>query len=97
MNDDKILVRVSDIEPGMRDDSKVRSISVEDLTGSVNEFLEKIESMLAETPNVVSGFRFNEFEVTAEVTAEGKLSLFGSGASASAKGGLLFRFQRETS
>ena len=35
---------------------------------------------MGETLSIIAGFRFAEFEVTAEVSAEGKLSLLGLGS-----------------
>lgn len=69
-------------------------LKVEDLSYKVKQFLEKIGSMLESTPEKVGDFRFEEFEVHADVTATGKIALFGTGAEAGGSGGLRFVFRR---
>jgi hypothetical protein len=99
VSDDKILVRVSEDVSRAQDyrTGKVREIPVEDLTKNVNQFLAKIERMIRDTPAVVADFAFVELEISAEVSAEGKLSVMGTGVGVTAQGGLTFRFQRQSS
>ena len=60
---------------------------MDELTKNVNQFLAKVESMLRDTPAVVADFHFAELEISAEVSAEGKLSLMGTGVGVTAQGG----------
>lgn len=71
-----------------------RDLDAETLEDNVSEFLESVEGILKKTPEVVGNFRIREFIVTAEITAEGKLSLVGVGGGMSATGGLTFTFER---
>jgi hypothetical protein len=72
-----------------------RELGVETLSENVSRFLAQIESIIGRAPEDVGSFRLNEFEVSAEVSAEGKLALIGTGVGVAAKGGLTFRFERQ--
>ena len=72
-------------------------MNVDELSSNMNRFLGQIGSMLENTPERVGQFHFQEFEISAEVTAEGKLAILGTGLQAGAKGGLKFVFRRSIS
>jgi len=78
----------------MRGPVAFEQLKVDVLAESVNLFLTQIEGMLEKTPDQVGKFRFTEFTVTAEVSAEGSLMLLGTGGKVAGKGGLTFKFQR---
>lgn len=89
---DTILVSTADTTITRRRGPK--ELKVEVLAENVNLFLGQIEGILAKAPDEVSGkFKFTEFTVSAEVSAQGKLVLMGSGVEASATGGLTFKFE----
>lgn len=71
-------------------------VDVDKLSSNMILFLGKIGNMLEQAPEHVGQFRFQEFEISAEVTAEGKLAILGTGLLAGAKGGLKFVFRRST-
>ena len=62
-----------------------RELEIETLSENVSRFLAQIESIIGRAPEDVGSFRLNEFEVSAEVSAEGKLALIGTGVGAAAK------------
>jgi hypothetical protein len=71
-----------------------RELDAETLEDNVSEFLESIEGILSKAPEIIGNFRIREFTVTAEITAEGKLSLVAVGGGVAATGGLTFTFER---
>ena len=76
---------------------KQTEVDVERLSSNMNRFLEQIGNMLQQTPEHVGQFHFEEFEISAEVTAQGTLAILGTGLQAGATGGLKFVFRRSTS
>ncbi len=93
----KIWVVVSDSQE-WRDEKKVKQteVDVDKLSSNMNRFLEQIGNMLKQTPEHVGQFHFEEFEISAEVTAQGTLAILGTGLQAGATGGLRFVFRRST-
>jgi len=72
-----------------------KQVKASDLTGQINVLLVQIEIALKDTHSSVGPFRFSEFEITAGMTATGKLALFTVfGAEAGVSGGLKFVFKR---
>lgn len=70
-------------------------IKSSELTAQINAFLTQMEAALKETKSLIGDFQFSEFEVSAGMTATGKLALFTVvGAEASVSGGLKFVFRR---
>jgi hypothetical protein len=93
-DNETITVRAADATVVRRGGKVHRELKVDDLAESVNRFLTQVESMLQRAPDVVSNFEFAEFEVTAEVSSNGSLSLLGTGVEVGATGGLTFRFRK---
>ena len=95
MDNETILVHTADVTvtrgPGPRE------LKVEILAQNINLFLSGIEGILEKAPAEVGNFHFVEFTVSAEISANGKLVLMGSGLEAAAKGGLAFKFVRKSS
>lgn len=58
------------------------------------EFAKGMGEALEGIREIAGGFELQEVEVHAEVSADGKVSLLGSGASAGVKGGLKLVFKR---
>ena len=94
MSDDTILVRASDSTIRRGSDGP-KELKVEVLAENVNLFLTQVETILQKAPDQVGNFHFTEFSVSAEVSAEGKLVLFGSGVETGIKGGLTFKFEKK--
>ncbi|MGK7877026.1 MAG: hypothetical protein AB4426_28165 [Xenococcaceae cyanobacterium] len=93
MSDDTILVRTTDAT--VRRGESPKELKVEVLAENVNLFLTQIEGMLEKAPDEVGKFRFTEFSVCAEVSANGKLVLLGSGVETGIQGSLTFKFSRK--
>ncbi len=93
MTDNTILVRTTDTT--IRRGESPKELKVEVLAENVNLFLNKVETMLEKAPEEVGKFRFTEFSVCAEVSADGKLVLLGSGVETGIKGSLTFKFERK--
>jgi hypothetical protein len=79
---------------GVTTRGKAKELPIETLAKNVREFLAKMNKILADTPESAGSFKLKEFEVSAEVSASGKLGLLGSGVETSVSGGLKFTFQR---
>jgi hypothetical protein len=67
----------------------------DDLSVNLNIFLSQMDDILSEAPDSVGKFRLNELEVTVEISAEGKVVLWGIGGGVGGKGGLSLTFTRE--
>ena len=77
-----------------RQRARATKLNVEDLSVNVNLFLNQVGGMLERTPDNLGQFQLAEFEVQAEISAKGTLTLLGSGGEAGATGGLKFVFRR---
>ena len=93
MSDDTIIVRTADAT--VRRGASPKELKVEVLAENVNLFLTQIEGILEKAPDEVGKFRFTEFSVSAEVSANGKLVLLGSGVETGIQGSLTFKFERK--
>jgi hypothetical protein len=73
---------------------KSKQLKVEELSDNINLFLDQMGSLLEKTPEKLGKFHFEEFEVHAEITGKGTLSILGTGGEIGATGGLRFVFRR---
>lgn len=71
-----------------------QSLKIDELSINVNVFIQQMGKVLESTPEQLGKFGFDEFEIHAEITADGTLALLGSGVHAGASGGLRFVFRR---
>jgi hypothetical protein len=71
------------------------SLRTDELSISINMFLDQMGSVLNETPQKVGKFRLTEISISAEITTEGKVVLCGVGGEVGISGGLEFTFKRE--
>ncbi len=71
-----------------------RQLKVQELAVNVNLFIEQMGAVLEQTPETLGKFHFDEFEVHADITAQGTIAVLGSGVQAGATGGLRFVFRR---
>lgn len=92
-NKDTIWV-VTDDTSTTRRHQRATELKIEEFSGNVNLFIDHLSSILDKTPEKLGKFQFVEFEVHAEVSAKGTLSVLGTGGEAGAKGGLKFVFRR---
>jgi hypothetical protein len=89
-----LITTVDSIDTPMRGYGPAR-LEVGVLAENVSLFLTQIEEVLEKAPDEVGKFKFTEFTISAEVSAEGKLILAGTGIEAGATGGLTFKFERK--
>jgi hypothetical protein len=89
---DAITVRVA--EATVTRGRGTQELKVEVLAENMNIFLTHVEGMLAKAPDKVGKFQFDEITISAEISANGKFILLGSGVEAAAKGSLQFKFKR---
>jgi hypothetical protein len=75
----------------------LRKIGVSDLANNLKTFLGQLDQVLHDLNNRVGGFEVDELEVYAEVTAEGQVSLLGTGIQSGATGGLKLILRRPAS
>lgn|SRR5574341_426500 len=92
--DDKDIITVVTAESGTRRFLGTARLKLDELSANVNLFLEQMGSVLDKTPEKVGTFQFVEFEVHADISTKGTLSLLGTGGEAGATGGLKFVFRR---
>jgi hypothetical protein len=76
--------------------SGAKQLKVGELAVNVNLFLEQMGTILEQTPDQVGKFHLDEFELHAEVTAQGTIAVLGTGVQAGAIGGLRFVFRRSS-
>lgn len=95
---DTIWVIVGDSHQWLdRNDVNRSPVDIHVLSKSVKNFLQQVENILKETQEYVGQFHFEEFELSAEVSADGSLAILGTGVHAGTKGGLKFVFRRPPS
>ena len=94
-NEDTITVIVADGTAYRLPGIGPQVLDVDVLAQNVGLFLGQMGTVLDKAPEDVGAFRLTEFTVTAEISAEGALSLIGTGLKAEATGGLTFKFKRE--
>lgn len=94
MDNDTILVRTGDAT--VRRGAGANELKVQILAENVNIFLTHIEEIVMNAPDDVGKFRFTELSVSAEISANGKLVLLGSGVETGIRGGLTFKFERKS-
>jgi len=74
-----------------------QALNVEELALNVNIFVQQMGKILESTPETLGKFHFDEFEIHAEVNADGTIAVLGSGIHAGVGGGLRFVFKRGAS
>ena len=94
MDNDTILIQTTDA--AVVRGRGTRELDVEVLSNNVSQFLTQVGRILERAPEDVDRFTLTEFEISAEVSADGRLSLVGTGVGVAAKGGLTFRFERKS-
>lgn len=92
---DTILVVTSEAAE-TRGPGGAQPLEVGKLAVNVNLFVQKMGEMLESTPEKLGKFHFEEFEIHAEISADGTIAVLGSGVHAGVGGGLRFVFRRST-
>ena len=93
-NSDEILVVTSDPAAMGTRGGGLHPLKVEELTVNVNLFVQQMGKVLESTPESLGKFHFDEFEIHAEINADGTIAVLGSGVHAGVGGGLRFLFRR---
>ncbi|GAC1427498.1 MAG: hypothetical protein PVS3B3_14440 [Ktedonobacteraceae bacterium] len=73
-----------------------QTLKVEELAVNVNLFVQQMGKVLESTPEKLGKFHFDEFEIHAEISADGTIAVLGTGVHAGIGGGLRFVFRRGT-
>ncbi len=77
----------------MRGD-QFQELDVDQFAVNVNVFLAQMGTVLQKAPEKMGKFQFVEFEVSAEISAEGQVILMGAGGKVGATGGIKFVFRK---
>ena len=96
MDSNEILVVTSDLAAIGTRGSGPQPLKVGELAVNVNLFVQQMGKVLESTPATLGKFDFAEFEIHAEITADGTLAILGSGVHAGVSGGLRFVFRRDS-
>ncbi|HLY06537.1 MAG TPA: hypothetical protein VKR31_12390 [Rhizomicrobium sp.] len=72
-------------------------VPVDSLTGNLRDFLDKMDSVLASIPPVIGEFGVDTMTIDIEISAEGSVSLLGTGGKVSGKGGISLTLTRNPS
>ena len=92
---DSVWVITTDPVAVTRGSSGPKQLKIEELSVNINLFIDQMGSLLEKTPGELGKFRFDEFEIHADITAQGMIAVLGSGIQAGATGGLKFVFRRK--
>lgn len=65
------------------------------LKEKMSDFITNLLEVTNDLPVPQNGYKLSEFEITAEITAQGEFKICGTGIGLEGKGGLIFRFKRE--
>ena len=80
----------------IRNASNVTNLKLDELAAEINEFLAKMDEIFKAARSSVGDYQLCEINVSAGITAGGKVTLFGvAGAEAGVSGGLAFKFKKE--
>ena len=96
MNSDEILVVTSDAAALGTRGGGPQPLKVKELAVNVNLFVQQMGKVLESTPESLGKFHFDEFEINAEINADGTIAVLGSGVHAGVGGGLRFLFRRSS-
>lgn len=75
----------------------VKGLSKDQLKSSMTDFLGQLDDMLETESNSIGGFEIAEITVSAQISADGKVCLLGSGVDLGVQGGLKFVLRRKQS
>jgi hypothetical protein len=70
-------------------------VSADVLRERIGKFLSTMREVLADAPATVGGYRLEQVQISAEISAKGQVSLLGTGGELSGKSGLTFTFVAE--
>ena len=97
MHVDEITVITSDPAETATRGGGAQQLNVEELAINVNLFVQQMGKVLESTPETLGKFHFEEFEIHAEISADGTIAVLGTGVHVGGAGGLRFVFRRESS
>lgn len=93
---DQLWVVTSELTEGIGTRGGPQPLKVEELAVNVNLFIQNMGKVLDSTPEKLGNFHFDEFEIHAEISADGTLAIMGTGVHVGGSGGLRFVFRRGT-
>lgn len=91
---DEILILTGDPVANATRGAGAQHLKIDELIVNVNIFVQQMGKVLENTPEKVGKFHFDEFEIYADITADGKIALLGTGVQAGASAGMHFTFRR---
>jgi hypothetical protein len=71
-----------------------REVSASDLKNNLSKFLSAMQTVLDGAPTAVAGYKIDEMEIEVEVSAEGGISLLGTGGKVGGKGSITLKLKR---
>ncbi len=74
---------------------RVKEIAVSELKESAHEFIESTKEIFDEIDIALNHYQLNQVEITATITASGKLSWVAASAEGGFEGGIKFVFERK--
>lgn len=72
----------------------VNTVSVSTLKENMQAFFHQLQEIIGPGKETIGAFELSQIEVTAQVTGDGKVCLFGSGAKIEIQGGIKFVLER---
>jgi len=75
-------------------DKKTNNVTVSVLKKNMDMFLNQVREILANESAKIGSFDIDEVEISAQITTDGKVALFGSGVSVGGSGGIKFILKR---
>lgn len=94
--DNTILVMTSETTVTRGGFGGAQPLATEKLAININLFVQQMGKVLESTPETLGKFHFDEFEIHAEINADGTIVVLGSGIHAGVGGGLRFVFRRSS-
>ena len=91
---DEVFVVTSDLATIGTRGGGPQPLRVKELAVNVNLFVQQMGKVLESTPETLGNFNFDEFEIHAEINADGTIAVLGSGVHGGIGGGLRFVFRR---
>jgi hypothetical protein len=73
-----------------------KEVTAADLNGNLNRFLKAMQAVLDGVPAEMGGYKINAMDIEVEVSAEGGVSLLGTGGKMGGKGSVTLKLTRSS-
>lgn len=91
-----VAVEASGLRDEVRGVPVLKELGVKQLSSNLQGFLSQLDKVLNNLNDRVGNFEVDEMEVYAEISAEGKVSLMGTGVQAGTTGGVKLILRRSS-